>query len=147
MPDVSRVWRAGAGWRSGVQSIGYEFSVLRIWIIAAGLALAGFTALGVSAALRPPITQAASGKTFRLAKGETATLRLSNRWHWSQPRTSTNAVELTRVDYFTDPGFGEWLVKARARGEAVIRSVGKPNCSDCELAVRHFRVTILVGSR
>jgi hypothetical protein len=102
-------------------------------------------ALDVSAAVSPPITQRSTGKTFRIAKGGSATLRLSNRWHWSTPRTSTKAVELVPVEYLIDPGFREWLIEARARGRATIRSLGRPNCSGCDLATRHFEVTIVVG--
>src|SRR5215212_11132230 len=95
--------------------------------LAGGVAVALLIALDVSAAVRPPITYRSSGKTFHLAKGETATLRLSNRWHWSTPRVSSKAVELTPVEYFVDPGFREWMVKAHARGNVTIRSLGKPN--------------------
>jgi len=100
----------------------------------------------VSAAVSPPtITQRSTGKTFRLAKGGSATLRLSNRWRWSTPRVSTKAVELVPVEYLIDPGFSEWMVEAHARGRATIRSLGRPNCTGCDLATRHFQVTIVVG--
>jgi hypothetical protein len=118
----------------------------RLPAIAGGVAIALLVAQGVSsAATRPPITLRSSGKTFHLAKSESATLRLSNRWHWSTPRVSTNAVELVPVEYFVDPGFREWMIKTRARGSATIRSVGKPNCSGCSLTVHRFSVTIVVG--
>ena len=44
---------------------------------------------------------------------------------------STNAVELTPVEYFVDPGFREWTIEARTSGRATIRSVGRPHCSTC----------------
>ena len=110
------------------------------------LALGCVTAVGASSAVRPPITQAASGKTIRLAKGENATLRLSNRWHWSEPRVSSNAVELTPVEYLVDPGFREWTIEARKRGRVTIRSLGRPSCSACALATRKFVLTVVVGS-
>jgi hypothetical protein len=101
---------------------------------------------GLKASARPPITQQSTGKTFRLAKGANATLRLSNRWRWSTPRASTKAVDLVPVEYFVDPGFREWTIDAHARGRATIRSFGTPNCTGCELPARRFVVTIVVGA-
>ena len=76
---------------------------------------------------------------LRLAKGDSATLRLSNRWRWSEPRVSTNAVELTPVEYFVDPGFREWTIDARTSGRATIRSVGKPALLDLRAPDAPFR--------
>src|SRR5580765_4366658 len=112
----------------------------------AALSLAAILAVGAASASRPPMTQASSGKTFHIAKGATATLRLANRWRWSEPRVSTKAVVLTPVEYFVDPGFQEWRVVAHKRGLATIRSFGQPNCSTCPLTARDFRVTIVVGA-
>jgi hypothetical protein len=117
----------------------------RLRPFAVALVLACVAAVAASAASRPPITQAASGKTFHVAKGRSMTLRLSNRWHWSDPRTSTRAVELTPVEYFVDPGFREWTIEGRARGRVTIQSLGRPNCAGCGLATRRFAVTIVVG--
>jgi hypothetical protein len=100
--------------------------------------------LGASAAT-PPITQADSGRTFRLHLGRSETLRLSSAWVWSPPRPGSRAVELTPIMYFRDPGFTAWNVRARAPGTATISSVGKPACSPCGLATRRFRVTVVVG--
>jgi hypothetical protein len=101
--------------------------------------------LGASAApMRRPITQADSGKTFRLGRTSTATLRLSNRWLWSTPRPSSRAIVLTPVEYLIDPGFSEWQIDARARGTATLRAYGRPNCDACTLGVRRFRITIVV---
>jgi predicted secreted protein len=93
-----------------------------------------------------PITQADTGKTFRLARGDEATLRLSNRWLWTTPRTRSSAVELIPVEYFVDPGFREWRVEAHARGKAIVRATGKPNCSVCTRGARTFRITIVVSA-
>jgi hypothetical protein len=118
---------------------------LPLLVAFAGATMALFVALDVSAAVSPPtITQRSTGKTFRIAKDGSAKLRLSNRWRWSTPRASTRAVDLVPVEYFVDPGFREWLIKARARGSATIRSLGWPNCTGCDLATRHFKVTIVV---
>jgi hypothetical protein len=95
---------------------------------------------------KPPITQQSTGKTFQLAKGTTATLRLANRWRWSTPRASTKAVDLVPVEYFVNPGFREWTIEAHARGRATIRSFGTPNCTGCALLARRFQVTIVVGA-
>ena len=108
------------------------------------VALAAAPAIAAAPA-RAPITQASSGKTFHLAKGQTATLRLSERWRWSEPSASSRVVELTPVEYFIDPGFREWTIRARKRGLATIRAYGRPNCSACALTARRFRVTIVVG--
>src|SRR3954447_736033 len=124
---------------------GYVFFLTRLSPLVAALALASLAAVGVSAAAQAPITQAASGKTFHVAKGRAMTLRLSNRWHWSEPRTSTRAVELTPVEYFVDPGFREWTIQGRAQGRVTIHSLGRPNCDGCALATRRFAVTIVVG--
>jgi hypothetical protein len=114
--------------------------------LVAALGLAAVLAVAASAASRPPLTQASSGKTIHLAKGASATLRLSNRWHWSEPRITTKAVELTLVEYLVDPGFREWTIDARKSGRATIRSIGRPNCTTCALATRRFALTIVVGS-
>ena len=90
------------------------------------------------------ITPAQSGKTFHLAKGARATLRLPGRWSWTQPRVSSTAIELTPVAFFVDPGYSEWVVKARARGRATIRATGSPSCVHCGLGARSLRVTIAV---
>ena len=112
-------------------------------LVASAIALVGaLDASGASAGR--PITQADSGKTMRLKRGGEMSLRLSNRWLWSTPRASTNGVTLTPVEYLIDPGFREWMIVGRARGTVTIRAYGKPNCTDCTRAPRHFRVTISV---
>jgi hypothetical protein len=105
-------------------------------------AVAALVIVGVSSAAQSPITQASSGKAFRVQKGESATLRLSNRWHWTEPHVSTAGVELTPVEYFADPGFREWTVDAHRLGPVTIRATGRPRCSTC--ATRHFVVTVVV---
>jgi predicted secreted protein len=125
---------------------GYNVRMTRIWPVAAALALGCVAAAAASSADRPPITQAASGKVVRLARGENAALRLSNRWRWSEPHASTAAVELTPVEYFVDPGFREWTIDARKSGRATIRSLGRPRCSTCALETRRFAVTIDVAA-
>jgi hypothetical protein len=118
----------------------------RISPFLAALSVACIVAVAASSATPPPMTQRSTGKTFRLAKGDTMKLRLSNRWRWSEPTVSTEAVELTPVAYLIDPGFREWTIDARKRGRATIGSLGKPNCSTCTLATRSFRVTVVVGA-
>ena len=119
----------------------------RISLLLTALAVGCVAAVAASSAARPPITQAASGKTVRLAKGEDAVLRLSNRWHWSEPQVSSNAVELTPVEYLVDPGFREWTIDARKRGRVTISSLGRPNCSACAHVTRRFVLTVVVGAR
>jgi hypothetical protein len=110
------------------------------------LAIGCVTAVAASSAVRPPITQASSGKTVHLAKGESATLRLSNRWRWSEPHVSSAQVELTPVEYFVDPGFREWTIDARKRGRVTIRALGRPRCSGGARTTRHFVLTVVVDS-
>jgi hypothetical protein len=90
--------------------------------------------------LPPPapaiVTQAQSGRTFRLARGREVSLRLAGRWAWTEPRVNGPGLELTPVLYFRDPGFSEWRVAATGRGTFTIRSVGTP--------ARRFVVTIRV---
>jgi hypothetical protein len=115
-------------------------------VASATAAFAAFLALGAAAgspARRAPITYLDSGKSFALARGGEATLRLSGRWAWSYPRVSSRSVELVPVEYFRDPGFSEWIVPT-ARGSATIRSATKPGCTGCTLRARTFVVTIVV---
>ena len=114
--------------------------------LVAALVLATILAAGASSASRPPITQASTGKTFHLTKGQSATLRLTNRWRWTDPRASSNAVELTPVSYYVDPGFREWTIDAKHVGRATIRAMGTVGCVRCTLAARRFAVTVVVGS-
>ena len=60
---------------------------------------------------------------------------------------SSNAAELTPVEYLVDPGFREWTIDARKRGRVTISSLGRPNCSACALATRRFVLTVIVGAR
>lgn len=117
----------------------------RLSPLLAAVAVAALAAVAASSATPRPITQDASGKTFRLTKGGSATLRLSSRWQWTDPRVSTKAVELTPVEYFADPGFREWTIEARKRGRATIRSAGTPSCTTCALAKRSFHIKVVVG--
>ncbi len=113
--------------------------------VAAVASAALVPALAPAAPAERLITQAQSGKTFRLAKGAHATLRLSGRWSWTEPKVSSPAIELTPVLFFRDPGYSEWTLTARARGTATIRSLGTPGCVPCPLGARSFRVTIVVA--
>jgi hypothetical protein len=121
---------------------GYNVWMQRKSLLLAAAALAALVAVGASSAAGSPITQAASGKVFHLTKGQSATLRLSNRWLWSEPDVSTTGVELTPVEYFVNPGFREWTIDANRIGRATIRAAGRPKCSTC--AMRHFVVTVVV---
>jgi hypothetical protein len=132
--------------RVSIGASGYNMAMTRTAPLAGAVALAAILAVGASSATRPPLTQASSGKTMRVAKGGSMMLRLSNRWRWEDPTVSSKAVRLSEVNYLIDPGFREWVIQGHKLGRATIRSVGKPNCSTCALATRNFRVTIVVGS-
>lgn len=79
----------------------------------------------------PPIlTDVDDGRSIGLALGAETSLRLDSAWFWDEPVIQGDAIELTRVDYFTDPGFTEWIVTARQPGDAVLTATGEPNCDD-----------------
>ena len=94
------------------------------------------------------ITQRDTGKTFTVRAGGELTLRLSTRWRWTTPRVRGGAVRLVRVDYFTDPGFLEWQVDARARGSARISAVGHrqdpAGCDQTPCPPRLFWIRVVV---
>ena len=89
-----------------------------------------------------------SGKTFRIKRGRTAHLRLSHlKWRWSEAEASSRAVRLTRVTFIRDPGYDEWIIRARARGRAIVSAAGQVPCTEnpCPpTPLRLFHVTILV---
>jgi hypothetical protein len=94
------------------------------------------------------ITAADSRRSFTLAPGDETSLRLSSAYVWSEPEVSGGAVELSPVDYFQDPGFSEWLVRAAAPGTATISSLGEPACAGqqgCPDEPLRFQVTITVA--
>jgi predicted secreted protein len=94
------------------------------------------------------ITEADSGESFRLSADSETRLRLSGEYVWSEPSVHGNAVELTRVDYFRDPGFSEWAVRAVQPGTARIEARGTPACAGqerCPDAPLRFQVEITVA--
>lgn len=76
------------------------------------------------------ITEADDGRAISLAVGDEVPLQLDSAWFWDQPSVDGDAVELVQVDYFTDPGFMEWIVTAVRPGDAVVSATGEPNCDD-----------------
>jgi hypothetical protein len=89
-----------------------------------------------------------SGKTFRIARGQTAHLRLSHtRWRWSELEVSNRAVRAVRVTFVRDPGYDEWVIRGRARGRAIVSAAGQVPCpaNPCTpMPVRVFAVKIVV---
>ena len=75
------------------------------------------------------ITEGNSGESFTLASGSETHLRLSGKYAWSEPTVRGDAVQLTRVDYFRDPGFSEWMVRAVQQGTTSIGARGTPDCA------------------
>src|SRR4051812_27531206 len=99
------------------------------------------TTLTVNATPAPApmtLTQADSGASMELAKDSTARLRLSHKWHWSEPRAPGGAVELTPVDYVRDPGYDEWTIVPLKKGHTTITATGSPGA-------KRFRVTVRIG--
>jgi hypothetical protein len=84
-----------------------------------------------------PLTQADSGRTVALARRGDRTLRLSDRWTWSEPVVSSAAVRLDPDNYFSDPGFTEWTIVPLKSGTATIRATARPG-------PRQFRLTVRV---
>jgi predicted secreted protein len=94
------------------------------------------------------ITEVDSGKSFMLSAGSETRLRLSGEYVWSEPTVHGDAVELTRVDYFRDPGFSEWAVRAVQPGTARIAARGTPGCAGqegCSDEPLRFQVEITVA--
>lgn len=89
-----------------------------------------------------------SGKTFRIARGQAAHLRLSHtRWRWSELEVSSRAVRAVRVTFIRDPGYDEWILRGRARGRAIVSAAGQIPCTanPCPpTPVRVFAVKIVV---
>jgi hypothetical protein len=61
------------------------------------------------------VTEADDGRLISLTVGAEVPLRLDSSWTWDQPAVDGDVVSLTQVDYFTDPGFMEWIVTAVGR--------------------------------
>jgi hypothetical protein len=76
------------------------------------------------------VTQADDGRLIGLSVGAEVPLRLDSAWAWDQPAVDGDAVALTQVDYFVDPGYMEWIVTALGPGDATITASGLPNCGD-----------------
>jgi hypothetical protein len=77
----------------------------------------------------PTITEADSGESFSLPRDSQTSLRLSGEYLWSEPKVRGDAVQLTPVNYFQDPGFSEWSVLAVRPGTATIAAQGTPACA------------------
>jgi hypothetical protein len=108
-----------------------------------------FLASPASGVTRPPITERDSGKTFVVRVGRGLTLRLSERYSWTGPRVKGTAIRLVPVNYFVDPGFREWTIRAKAPGASRITAVGYPGegsgrCDPGPCAPRLFRVAVVV---
>jgi hypothetical protein len=125
--------------------VGTVLRVLPVLVVL--LAACGGETAGVPAEPPDAITAPDSGTTYALPLGSETNLRLSSEYVWSEPTVTGAAVELTAVDYFQDPGFSEWLVRAARAGTATISSVGEPACAGehgCPDEPFRFRVRITV---
>ena len=83
------------------------------------------------------ITEAHAGATFALRAGDTVPLRLTSDVAWTGAEVDGGAVVLSPVDYFQDPGFREWEVRAVAPGTATVRAEGDGR--------EPFEVVLVVG--
>jgi hypothetical protein len=119
----------------------------------AGLAVALAAVTGVTAGAAtggaPPAPRAVTllhhGRTFDLAVGRSVSVRLPNRRRlWTRPRvTGVGAATVVPVNYYIDPGYVEWNVKASRAGRVTLTSLGR--CSECRPRVRTFRVTLVLN--
>src|SRR5262249_38269002 len=110
--------------RSEFREKGYGYRMVRGAFALFATLVAGAGLTNAAATSRPLITMADGGKTFTLRTRQTATLRLTERYHWTRPKVTGNAVKLAPVDYIRDPGFLEWQVRAASTGTARITAVG-----------------------
>ena len=95
----------------------------------------------------PVLTEADSGRTVSLPAGGRATLRLSDRHVWSEPRISGGAIRLTPAAPAAGSGQREWEISASGRGSATITAEGRPACTPgqlCPGAVLAFSLTVVV---
>lgn len=91
------------------------------------------------------LTEADTGTTVSLAVGETAALRLSSGYTWSDPQVSGGAVRVAARP--VTAAYHEWTVTAVARGTATVMSGGRVACSPgdvCPGAIRAFILTVTV---
>jgi hypothetical protein len=135
-----------AAFRQALRAVTRIVPLLVVALVACG----GENPVAGDGATEPPdaITAADSGETYTLAPGDETSLRLSGEYEWDEPAVSGDAVELSPVDYFQDPGFSEWLVRAARSGSATISSAGTPVCAGqhgCPDEPISFRVTITVA--
>jgi predicted secreted protein len=94
------------------------------------------------------ITEADSGESFMLRAVSETRLRLSGKYDWNEPTVRGQALELIRVDYFQDPGFSEWMLRAVRPGTATITARGTSACAGqepCPAAPLRFRIEITVA--
>jgi hypothetical protein len=109
--------------------------------------LAGVTCAQAATAPRV-VTLRDSGKTLTARKGVHLELRLPESERWVGPRVLGDAVRLTRIEFFRDPGYLAWSVVAVARGTARVTAVGygesSRSCDPGPCAPRLLRVTFVV---
>jgi hypothetical protein len=82
------------------------------------------------------ITLADSGRTISMRPGESAVLRLPDRWVWAET-TEGSAVDLSVISSLRDTGFSEWSLVAARPGTWTFRAHGEPGG-------RRFAITIRV---
>jgi hypothetical protein len=93
------------------------------------------------------LTEADSGKTYQVEKGNEPLLRLSGQYAWTPPAV-TGPASLHQVMYFRDPGYSEWTISIDGDAPVTIRSDGAPNCPSggaCSRARLAFSVTLVPG--
>lgn len=110
---------------------------------------AALTAACAQAATGPRIvTLRDSGKTLTAREGAHLELRLPESDRWLGPRVRGDAVRVTRIHFFRDPGYLAWSVDAVARGTARVTAVGygesSRSCDPGPCAPRLLRVTFVV---
>ena len=96
-----------------------------------------------TSAIELVITETDSGRCFSARPGSTAQLRLP--YGWSAPRSSGAAIQLIPIEYFRDPGYSAWVVRAVKSGSSTISASRPCTGADCAKAEMTFEVTIAVS--
>ncbi len=91
------------------------------------------------------MTQDDSARTFAITHGDSAELRLSHDYSWTDPQVA-GPGELLPVTAPEDAGYTAWELVTSGPGNLVISASGAPDCEsgDCNLDNIDFTVSIAV---
>jgi hypothetical protein len=69
-----------------------------------------------------------SERIVQLGVGGSVSVRLDGPWAWRGPLVDGNAVTVTEVNFFADPGYSEWTVVGARPGHAIVKIIGEASC-------------------